>query len=170
MRSMTFRSKDFSRLRSCVGVRSLSKITKSAPAARATARTSLTLPRPNSVDGSGSDERCSAVPTTRAPALAVSSFSSRSESSASARPPGTPSRRVDSQPARNAFSKTCERRMFLSLRVVRAPGWGGEHGPGQHHRGDRVFEDHLFLMVAFQNDEYLSKLRMRPVNLTPLNK
>src|ERR1017187_8370945 len=73
VRSITFRSINFSRLRSCVGVRSLSKITRSAPAAYASVRTSCTLPRPNRVAGSGSDARCTAVPTTRAPALAVSS-------------------------------------------------------------------------------------------------
>src|ERR1019366_2694143 len=154
VRSITFRSINFSRLRSCVGVRSLSKITRSAPAAYASVRTSCTLPRPNRVAGSGSDARCTAVPTTRAPALAVSSFSSLKGSSASAILLGVALRRVESQPARNAFSKICECRMLLSFRG-NGNGRRQGHGAGQHDRGDSVFKNHLFLMVAFQDEGVL---------------
>src|SRR5271157_576845 len=165
VRSMTFRSRIFSRLRSCEGVRSWSKITRSAPAARASVRTSCTLPRPSSVAGSGSGERCEAVPTTRAPALAASSFSSRKGSSSSAMPTVTPSRRVDSQPAKNAFSKTCKRRMLLSLRCPRSGRRG--RSTGQHDCGDSVLENHLFLMVAFQNDGVLVKTANTSCQLNP---
>src|SRR5208283_4552520 len=114
---------------------------------------SCTLPRPKRVAGSGSEERCSAVPTTRAPALTASSFSSSRESSASAMLAVTPSRRVDSQPARNAFSNACNRRMLLSLRGD-GPRWRGCCA-GQHNRSNSVFENHLFLMVTFQDEGVL---------------
>ena len=53
VRSTTFRSSASSRLRSCAGLSSLSKITTSAPSSSHDAASALTLPLPRNVAGSG---------------------------------------------------------------------------------------------------------------------
>src|SRR5579859_2407688 len=98
VRSRTRQGSWASRLRSCVGVRSWSKTTRSAWLAAATPAISSTLPAPMSVAASGRLRRCMTWATTAPPALSTSSLNSTSEASAL--------RVVDSSAAGEAVSRS----------------------------------------------------------------
>src|SRR6266567_4865230 len=83
VRSRTRQGSALSRLRSCVGERSWSKSTRSAPVEAATPAISSTLPAPLSVAGSGRARRCKSSAAISAPALETSSRNSARDSSAS---------------------------------------------------------------------------------------
>src|SRR5271157_4191937 len=129
-------------------------MTRSAAAACAELRSSFTLPRPSRVAGSGCGDLWSREPTMRAPAPTANSRSSRSESSASGLPGILPEYSEGSQPARKAFSDVRARRILLPLQW-RGPG--NTSGARQHHGGDGVLENQLFLVVALQDQTILIK-------------
>ena len=83
VRSSTFKSSAFSRLRSCAGDSSLSKITTSAPTSSHETASDSTLPLPRNVAGSGFGRSCNTRSTTCAPAAAARPASSSSECSGS---------------------------------------------------------------------------------------
>ena len=83
VRSTTFRSSAVSRLRSCAGVSSLSKMTVSTRASSHMSASEVTLPLPRNVAGSGLGRSCNTRRATSAPAAAARPASSSSECSGS---------------------------------------------------------------------------------------
>ena len=83
VRSSTRRSSVRSRLRSCPGLNSLLKITRSAPASSHASASIATLPRPSNSAGSGRRRSCNTCNTTVTPAAAARPRSSSRECSTS---------------------------------------------------------------------------------------
>jgi hypothetical protein len=83
VRSTTLRSSAVSRLRSCAGDSSLSKMTVSTRASSQAAPSDVTLPLPMNVAGSGFGRSCSTRSATSAPAASARPASSSSECSGS---------------------------------------------------------------------------------------
>ena len=87
VRSTTFTFSRSSRVRNCDGVRSPSQITVSARFATTASRSSITLPEPMNVDGSGASRRCTSASSTLDPAVSARRASSVIERSTSSADP-----------------------------------------------------------------------------------